>query len=337
MGLRQVGTFQVCLVQKSKAHRHLSSFGLQENLAPSLGQSNMIERLEIHHLKTLDALYKFENISSAAEHLDLSQQAISLQLKKIREILGDQLFVRTGHGVKPTPYARLIEPYIHKVLTHLNEIPLPDSITPDKIERTLVISATDYTQKVIVGELIKELRESAPKVKVIVTSIESANLTKKMHHGEIDLAFTSEGYVPAGLISLPLFIERYLCVSARKDISSVNPLSPGQLVEHDFIVTSPGIGSFKGSADAWFAQQGLRRNVVVSVPSFFMAQEYLKQLDLVGFLPSRLLPCEGLVEIPLEKYPPGYEVVAAYHPSATSDSFMSWLLDLVVKRFSAST
>lgn len=153
----------------------------------------MIDKLEINHLRTLDALYKFGNLSAAAEYLKVSQQAISLQLKKIRGILGDQLFVRTGHGVAPTPYAKLIEPHVYKVLTHLNQIPLPDSVTPDNVERTLVISATDYTQKVIVGELIKELRESAPKVKIIVANIESASLIRKMNLGEIDLTFTSNG------------------------------------------------------------------------------------------------------------------------------------------------
>ncbi len=297
----------------------------------------MIEKLEINHLRTLDALYKFGNISLAAEYLSVSQQAISLQLKKIRVVLGDHLFVRTGHGMVPTPYAKLIEPHVLKVLIHLNEIPLPDSILPGRMERTLVISATDYTQKVIVGELIKDLRASAPKVKVIVTNIESANLIRKMHQGEIDLTFTVSGYVPEGLISETLFFERYRCVSADKAILSGDCLSLAELVKHDFVVTSPGIASFKGSADTWFEQQGFHRNVVLSVPSFFMAQAYLKQSDLVGFLPSRLLPCDGLFDIPLEKYPPGYEVVAAYHPSAKSDPFLKWLLDRVGQCFIGST
>lgn len=296
----------------------------------------MIEKLEINHLRTLDALYKFENLSAAAEYLDVSQQAISLQLKKIRGILSDQLFVRTGHGVVATPYAKLIQPHIRQVLIHLNEIPLPDTITPENTERTLVISATDYTQKVIVGELIKELRLSAPKVKIIVINIESANLIQKMHQGEIDLTLTSNGYVPEGLVSDAIFTERYVCVSANKDIVFDDYLPLERLVEYDFVVTSPGIASFKGSADSWFEQQGLRRKVHVSVPSFFMAQEYLKQSDMVGFLPSRLMPCAGLFEIPLKKYPPGYEVVAAYHSSARSDAFMMWLLDKIQQKFSTT-
>ena len=54
---------------------------------------------------------------------------------------------------------------------------------------------------------------------------------------------------------------------------------------------------------------------------------------MVAFLPSRLLPCEGLFEVPLEKYPPGFQVVAAYHPSALSDPLLTWVLDHVRSKF----
>jgi DNA-binding transcriptional LysR family regulator len=49
----------------------------------------MIEKLELNHLRMLSALYKLGTVSAAAESLDVSQQAVSLQLKRIREILGD--------------------------------------------------------------------------------------------------------------------------------------------------------------------------------------------------------------------------------------------------------
>ncbi|HJV73884.1 MAG TPA: LysR family transcriptional regulator [Noviherbaspirillum sp.] len=289
----------------------------------------MIEKLELNHLKTLNALYRFGNLSMAAENVGVSQQAISLQLKTIRAILGDQLFVRTGHGVVATPYAKLIEPHVQKVLACLNAIPLPASVTPENIERTLVISATDYTQRVVVGALLADLRAFAPKVKILVANIEVSSLTKKMHQGEIDLTFTVDGYVPPGLISEPLFIEQYVCVTGNDAIACDGYLPLEQLVEHDFIITNPGVPSVSGSADAWFARQGLRRNVALSAPSFFMAQEYLRKTNMVAFLPSRLMPCAGLFEIPLPKYPPGYQVVAAYHPSAKDNPFMIWLLDRV--------
>jgi DNA-binding transcriptional LysR family regulator len=58
----------------------------------------------------------------------------------------------------------------------------------------------------------------------------------------------------------------------------------------DFLVVSPAVPSFDGSAGGWFDQQGLPRRVVATVPSFFMAAEYLRQSDMVAFMPSRLLP-----------------------------------------------
>ncbi|MFA0813432.1 LysR family transcriptional regulator [Microbulbifer epialgicus] len=297
----------------------------------------MIKKLEIHHLRTLDALFKFGNISLAAEYLNVSQQAVSLQLKKIREILGDHLFVRSGHGMVPTNYARLIEPRLQNILMLLNEIPLPDSIDLAKIDRTLVISATDYTQTIILADLIGDLRNYMPQLKVLVSNIESAQLTKKMHHGEIDLAFTSEGYVPEGLISEPLFTEKYLCVTAYQGVAQDTPMSIANLAaSFDFLVTCPGVASLKGSADAWFELQGLRRSVVVSAPSFFIAMECLKKSNMIGFIPSRLLPCAGLYEVILEKYPPGYEVVAAFHPGAKNDPLITWILDRIKRRFSES-
>jgi DNA-binding transcriptional LysR family regulator len=157
-----------------------------------------------------------------------------------------------------------------------------------------------------------------------------------MQQGEIGIAFTSNGYVPEGLMSTPLFTERYVCVAARPLTEAGGTLTLEALVAHDFLVVSPAVPGFDGSAGSWFEQQGLRRRVVASVPSFFMALEYLRQSDMVAFMPSRLLPCEGLFEVPLEKYPPGFQVVAAYHPSAMSDPLLTWVLDHVRTRLDAA-
>jgi DNA-binding transcriptional LysR family regulator len=287
----------------------------------------MIDKLELNHLRMLSALYELGTVSAAAESLDVSQQAVSLQLKRIREILGDPLFVRTGHGMVPTAYGRLIQPHVHQVLALIHAMPMPTSIPLEDIDRTLSISATDHAQRIIVGDLIRALRRAAPRVKVKVCNIESAGLVRRMQEGDIDVAFTSNGYVPEGLLSTPLFTEKYVCVAGKPLTEGPGALPLEALVAHDFLVVSPAVPSFDGSAGGWFEQQGLRRRVVASVPSFFMALEYLRQSDMVAFMPSRLLPCEGLFEVPLEKYPPGFQVVAAYHPSAISDPLLTWVLD----------
>jgi DNA-binding transcriptional LysR family regulator len=227
----------------------------------------------------------------------------------------------------------LIQPHVRQVLALLNAMPAPGSIPLAELERTLGISATDFTQRIIVLDLVRELRRVAPRVKVKIFNIEGAGLVRRMQEGEIDVAFTSNGYVPDGLLSNPLFPERYACVAAKPLTERLHDLPLEDLVAHDFLVVSPGVPSFDGSAGAWFEQQGLRRRVVASVPSYFMALEYLRQSDLVAFVPSRLLPCEGLFEIPIQKSPPGFQVVAAYHASAVGDPLLAWVLDHVQAKY----
>jgi DNA-binding transcriptional LysR family regulator len=236
----------------------------------------------------------------------------------------------------PTAYGQLIRPHVGQLLALIRSMPMPTSVPLAELERTLSISATDHAQRIIVGGLIRALRRAAPRVKVKISNIESVGLVRRMQEGEIDVAFTSNAYVPEGLVSTPLFTERYVCVAARPLAQGRDALPLEELVAHDFLVVSPAVPGFDGSAGNWFEQQGLPRRVVASVPSFFMALEYLRQSDMVAFMPSRLLPHEGLFEVPLEKHPPGFQVVAACHPSAMSDPLLTWVLDDVRARFAAA-
>ena len=297
----------------------------------------MIDKLELHHLRLLGALYDRATLSAAAEKLGITQQAASLQLKRLRELLGDPLFVRTGHGMAPTAHARQIRGRVEQVLALVHAIPRAGELSLQDLERTLHICATDHAQRVVLRQLLPVLRQAAPRVRVQVSNIEAAGLARKMQLGEVTLALTSNAYVPEGLRTLPLFTERYVCVAGQPQGTPGKPVPLAEIVRRDFLVVSPGVAGFEGSAGAWFEQQGLKRRAVLSVPSFFMAQEFLRGSDLVAFLPSRLLPCEGLHEVPLEKLPPGYEVVAAWHPAGEGDALLQWVLEQLRAAFHPSS
>lgn len=294
----------------------------------------MINQLELHHLKTIQTIYQCRSIAIAAEKLNVSQQAVSLKLNKMRKIFGDQLFFRQGNSLTPTEYTEEIIPHVAKVLVDLNGIPLPEIMSLGKTHKTLTISATDYAQKVLINPLIKKLEKEAPNVQLIVCNIESSSLLQKMSLGDIDLAFTSYGYSPEGLLTTPIHTESYRCVSGDDSIADGKRISLNALVKYKFIITNPGLGNLKGSADAWFEKQNLSRTVAISSPSFEMTQQFLIDTKMVSFIPSRLLPSDGLYEIPLEKYPPGYEVIAVYHPRKKDDLLISWILQETKKLFS---
>ncbi|GHA06518.1 putative transcriptional regulator, LysR family protein [Arenicella chitinivorans] len=267
----------------------------------------MILDLEISHLKTLDALYRFDTVSAAAESLAISQQAVSLLLKRIQQILDDRLFVASGQGVVPTSYAKHIEPYVQQVLAAMHNIPLPTAFSPISVNQVLSIAATDCTQHTVVSSLITQVAELAPKVRVVVSSIESAELTRKMHQ----------------------------CVTLVRPLHRASPVSLQEITKYPFVVTSPSVGSFKGAADDWFDRVGFPHQVQVSSPCFQATQRTVQQTRLVALLPTRLPLIDGLSVVPLAVSPPGFAVSVVYHPSTKGDPFLAWVLSQIREKSNA--
>ena len=70
-----------------------------------------IDTLDLRLLQVFDAVIQERSISRAAKRLNLAQPTVSNALGRLRLAVGDQLFVRTGRGMEPTPLAvRMAEP-----------------------------------------------------------------------------------------------------------------------------------------------------------------------------------------------------------------------------------
>ena len=64
-----------------------------------------IKDLDLNLLRLFDAVWRTRSVSLAAQQLDMSQPAASQGLARLRALLGDALFERSGSGVRPTPRA----------------------------------------------------------------------------------------------------------------------------------------------------------------------------------------------------------------------------------------
>ena len=60
---------------------------------------------DLNLLMTFDAIYRHHNLSAAAIELGMTQPAVSAALKRMRACFDNPLFVRTSHGMRPTPSA----------------------------------------------------------------------------------------------------------------------------------------------------------------------------------------------------------------------------------------
>ncbi|WP_240366178.1 helix-turn-helix domain-containing protein [Psychrobacter sp. KH172YL61] len=82
---------------------------------------NGINRLDIKQLRVLQALLDLKNLSKVARKMGLTQQAISEQLRKLRDLFDDRLFIRQGNSMVPTPKALSMQQPINDILDLLQK------------------------------------------------------------------------------------------------------------------------------------------------------------------------------------------------------------------------
>lgn len=295
-----------------------------------------LSRLELKQLRVFQSLLRERNLSRVADQLGVSQQTISEQLKRLREIFDDRLFVRTSNGVIPTPVAERLAPKLEKLLNDVTALLDVEVFNPAEIDTVFNITATDFEQRIVLPKLLRELRKGAPNLKVIVHKLEIDQLGRQLSTGQIDLAFSTPNFVPDNCPTLLLYKESYSCVASHNSTlvnKTKKRYSPKDIAALEQLVVSPSRGDIRGMADTWFEQQGLKRNVVLSVPSFSAATECIVETDTLAFIPSRLLPDTRLRNVPLTEYPPGFDVIAAWHVRSNQDPLHQWIRNILSEQF----
>lgn len=295
---------------------------------------SLINRLEIKQLRILQALLRERNVSRVANQVGLTQQAVSDQLRKLRDIFDDQLFVRRSNGLIPTPIAEQLEEKIEKILSDLEGLLEQPTFEPENISTTFVISATDYAQQIVVPSLLNKIRLLAPNLKIIIRDFEIDNLHELMITGRVDLALTFPDYIPGTYPYMSLFSEHFVCVTSTTSSLNRAEVKLADIASIPQIIVSPSRANFRGSIDSYFEKEGYKRNVVISAPCFSVVPRYIEMTDAIAFLPSKVLPNDKLVQLNLVEKMPSFEVISAWHPRSSNDLLHQWILGLLRDEYS---
>lgn len=288
---------------------------------------NGMSRLDIKQIRVLSALLDLNNLSQVARKMGLTQQAISEQLRKLRELFDDRLFIRQGNSMVPTPKALSMQHAITDILKQLETLLEPDVFLPHTYKGTFTISATDYATQALLPALFNIIRREAPGLKLIVRDFASDSVNQLINAGELDLLISFPEFIPDNLEYITLLEEQHLCVTGKNNKFKIKPLTLAQVAAHPQLVVSPSRANLRGSHDQWFAKKGLKRNIIMSVPSFSAVPDILYTTDMLAFYPSRLLPHSKLKLLQVETLPPMFKVIAAWHPRTNNSYIHQWLIN----------
>lgn len=296
---------------------------------------NDLRRLDLNLLVTLDVLLAEHNVTRAAERLNLSQPAVSVQLAKLRELFDDPLLLPGPRGMRPTARAEGLRAPLRQALEALGRAVAPASpFDPARAQATWRVAATDYAESAILLPALPGLRAAAPGMRLAVVEMVPARIVRQAERGDIDLAFHTVEGAPPGLRHRTLFAERYVLVGRPGHPGLAERPTLEQFCALEQAIVSPDGGGFSGATDKALARHGLARRVVLSVPHFLFLRAVLESTDLVAMLPARLVQGRTLsvVEAPLDV--PGYEMAMLWHERCHRDPAHQWLREQIVRAVS---
>ncbi|MGV3571708.1 MAG: LysR family transcriptional regulator [Ramlibacter sp.] len=153
-----------------------------------------INDIDLNLLRLFDAVYRTRSVSRAAELLGLTQPAASQGLTRLRTLISDPLFMRSGGGVQPTPKAqRLADPVRQALATLEQALGETAGFDPARSTRSFQIHMSDIGESRFLPELMVALRERAPGVRVETRPVPREQVNAALDAGRIDFAF---GFLP---------------------------------------------------------------------------------------------------------------------------------------------
>lgn len=296
--------------------------------------------IDLNLLVIFNQLLIDKRVSMVADTLGITQPAVSNALKRLRTILKDELFLRTGSGMEPTPFAlQLAEPVAYALGTLHSALNQNATYDPATSTRTFTLSVTDIGEIYFLPRLMELVTRAAPKVRISTVRNTAGNLKEDMEAGKVDLAIGLIPQLQAGFFQRRLFMQRYVCMFRRGHPVADRPMTLDlfQALEHVLVVSA---GTGHGEVDTMLDRAGIRRNVRLVVPHFVAVGHILHSTNLIATVPERLaMRCAepfDLVYVPHPANLPEIAIKLFWHARYHRDPANRWIRQLIFDHFSDS-
>ncbi len=300
-----------------------------------------LARLDLNLLLVFHHLLREKRVSAVATVLGMSQPAVSSALGRLRIGLGDELFLRTQHGMQPTPYALQLAEPVATALDGLQQaINVRATFDPATSERRFTLAMTDVGEMYFLPVLMDALAQAAPGVTLNVVAVTSASLKDDMASGRTDLALGLLPQLQAGFFQQSLFRQPYVCLMREgHPLATAEALTlPNFAAANHVRVIAAGTGH--GRVDEALERQGLQRRIRLTVPHYVALGDVLGHSDLMATVPERFAQrvCGpfALTTRPLPLAVEGSAIHQFWHARLHKDPGHQWLRTLVAQCFATT-
>ena len=159
-----------------------------------------MRNLDIATLRSLQAVAEYGAVTRAAETLNMTQSALSMQMKRLEETFGQPMLQKQGRGVVLSDFAMELLVEARKLVA-LNDAIL-SRFTGVLPEGRLRVGLTSDWLFAKVAQAVRAFRQDNPRVGLIINDARSKDLRVQMKRGDHDVILTTEFETPPGAIHL---------------------------------------------------------------------------------------------------------------------------------------
>ena len=288
---------------------------------------------DISLLRVFHAVMEERNVTAAAQRLGQSQSTVSATLSRLREALGDELFLRARYGVEPTEKALEIAPDIAAGLERLERaFRAAEPFDPAQTKRRFRLLLGPYAEIVLVPELAAAFAERAPSARLEISPIGPDLDSRRLAGRAFDLAIGRFDAPPEELVVSELFDDGFRCIVAPQALPEGAALDRTLYETLPHVVVAPP-GKWRTGVHKRMEATGLRRNTAVVVTHFLTAAPAVARLGGIATVPARVAAMtagpyglrDAAVPVDLGVFPSQI----AWHPRLRRDQGNAWLRALV--------
>jgi DNA-binding transcriptional LysR family regulator len=298
-----------------------------------------VKHPDLNLLPIAFALYDELSVSRAARVLGMSQPAVSMALRRLREAFDDPMFVRVQTGIVPTPRAHDLVRRTRPLVEGLREgLKAEEPFEPGRTTSTFSIALSDIGELAFLMRLLTAFRAQAPHCVMRSVMVPPAQLAYELEKGVIDLAV---GYYPMlgskNFRQRRLERQRFACLMRRD-----HPGRAARLRLTDFLALEHAVVRGEGRSqevlERFLDRKRISRKIVLVTPHFLSIPFVIARSDLVAAIPEKvaayfasLSPALAVAALPFDTLT--FDLKLHWHRRFDNEPRSRWLREQFIRSY----
>lgn len=251
-----------------------------------------MRQLSLDRLRAFAYVVELGSFSAAAERLELTQPAISLQVRELEKHVGVRLIERVGRRAAPTAAGE-------ELLGHARRIDAEVSAALDAMSRhakgtvgRIRLGTGDTACIYFLPPVLRALRNKFPSLDIVVRTGNTPDILKSVEDNTIDVGLITLP-APGRMFDIqPVLDDEFVAITSRGAVALPEKVAPNDLAKLPVVLYEPGAHT-RQLIDQWAMRAGVSLKPVMELGSVEAIKELVGAGLGCGIVPALSLPTAG--------------------------------------------